>query len=114
MKKSTQTVPYNLKKVLAGIMLVAVSVFVSCEKDPVKPDNNNGNNQQPQKHNVELRYGTNSNTQWQNISMDTMYKYNLDPSVDTIFMIPERPEQYSTMSTNGYKTLISYLRDRKM
>lgn len=45
------TVPYNFKKVLAGIMLVAVPVFVACEKDPVKPDQPS----QPQKHWVILK-----------------------------------------------------------
>ncbi len=102
-----KTVSYNIKKVLAGTMLVALPfAFGGCEKDPVKPENNN------KKHNVELVYGQNVDTQWQNISMDTLYKYNSDPTVDTIFMIPEMYNQYSTVSTNGLKTIISKLRQR--
>lgn len=56
MKKIKQTVPYNLKKVFAGIMLVTIPVFTSCEKDPTEPNGNNGNggNTQPQKHNKVL------------------------------------------------------------
>jgi len=104
------SVPYSLKRIFAGVMLVAVPVFTSCEKDP-EPAPNGGNNQ-PQKHNVELRYGQSPATQWQNISMDTLYKYNSDPTVDSIFMIPEQSNQYSTLSTNGYKTVINHLRDR--
>lgn len=113
MKKIKQTVPYNLKKVLAGIMLVAVPVFVSCEKDPVKPDNNNGNNQQPQKHNVELVYSRAPSTQWQNISMDTINKYNSDPTVDSIFMIPEDVNQFSNLNATQLSTgLVPKLRER--
>ena len=117
MKTMKTTVPYNFKKVLAGIMLVAVPVFVACEKDPVKPNNNGGNggnggNTQP-KHNVELVYGTNPSTQWQNISLDTLNKYNKDETVDSIFMIPENITQYATLnSTQIGNILIPKLRER--
>ena len=106
------TVSYNIKKVLAGTILAALPfAFGGCEKDPVKPDNGNNNNQQ--KHNVELVYGQNNETQWQNISMDTLYKYNSDPTVDSIFMIPERTTQFSTLNTNQLKNyLIPLLRER--
>ncbi len=105
------TVSYNIKKVLAGTILAALPfAFGGCEKDPVKPDNGNNNNQQ--KHNVELVYGTNPNIQWQNISMDTINKYNSDKTVDTIFMIPEIYNQYSTISTTGLKNLVNLLRER--
>lgn len=106
-----KTVSYNIKKVLAGTMLVALPfAFGGCEKDPVKPENGNNNNQQ--KHNVELVYGSQPSTQWQNISLDTLYKYNSDPTVDTIFMIPEMTNQFSTNSTNGLKNVIKKLRER--
>lgn len=119
MKKSIQTVPYNthsnpwnLKKFLAGVMLVAVPVFTSCEKDPVKPnDNDNNNNPQPQKHNVELVYGEGS-TPWQNVALDTLYKYNFDPTVDTIFMVPYQSNMLSTASTTGLKNVVGKLRER--
>lgn len=104
------SVPYSLKKILVGIAFVAVPVFVSCEKDP-EPAPNGGNNQ-PQKHNVELVYGKKSDTQWQNISMDTLFKYNSDPTVDTIFMIPEVYNQYSAFSTNQLNSIRTKLRER--
>ena len=101
----TKTVSYNIKKVLAGTMLVALPfAFGGCEKDPAKPDN--------KKHNVELVYGKLPSTQWQNISLDTLYKYNFDPTVDSIFMIPETHNQYGTFPTNQLKTLVTKLRER--
>lgn len=106
-----KTVSYNIKKVLAGTMLAALPfAFGGCEKDPVNQDN--GNNTQ-QKHNVELVYGIDPNTQWQNISMDTLYKYNADPTVDSIFMIPENTTQYTTLnSAQINNVLIPRLRER--
>lgn len=98
----------SLATIGVGVMAVAtITLVVSCDKD-------NQNQEQPEnkKHNVELVYGQNVDTQWQNISMDTLYKYNSDPTVDTIFMIPEMYNQYSTVSTNGLKTIISKLRQR--
>ena len=45
--------------------------------------------------------------------MDTLYKYNADPTVDTIFMIPEMTNQFSTLNTNQLKNyLIPLLRER--
>ncbi len=107
--KTDLTVPYNLKKLLTGIMLVAIPAFTSCEKEPVQPNQPS----QPQTHNVELKYGKSPSTQWQNISIDTLNKYNSDPTVDTIFIIPEQANQYSTLSTNGCKIIIDHLRERK-
>lgn len=105
-----KTFTNNILKILAGTILVALPfAFGGCEKDPVKPNNGNNNNNQ-QKHNVELVYGKLPSTQWQNISLDTLYKYNMDPTVDTIFMIPEMYNQYSTFSTNQLKTLVTKLR----
>lgn len=118
MKKSTQTVPYNTKstpwkKIFIGMLMVAVPVFVSCEKDPAEPNHNNGNggNTQPQKHNVELIYGEGS-TPWQNVALDTLNKYNSDPTVDTIFMIPCRSSILSTASTTGLQNVVKKLRER--
>jgi len=101
-----KTVSYNIKKVLAGTMLVALPfAFGGCEKDPVKPEN--------KKHNVELVYGTNPSTQWQNISLDTLYKYNSEPTVDFIFMIPESTTQYAILnSAQINNVLIPKLRER--
>ena len=89
--------------------LMALPLITGCGKEN---ESNGNDNPQPQKHNVELVYGTNHNTQWQNITLDTLNKYNSDPTVDSIFMILEHANQYCTMDTYGYKTLASYLRER--
>lgn len=101
-----KTVSYNIKKVLAGTILVALPfILAGCEKDPVKPEN--------KKHNVELKYGRSPSTQWQNISLDTINKYNKDETVDSIFMIPENTTQFSNLnSTQIGNVLIPKLRER--
>jgi len=114
-----KTVSYNIKKglVILGMGVLALA-FIGCEKDNAKPGTNPDNPHNPdnpnpqQKHNVELVYGKNPNTQWQNISMDTLYKYNSEPTVDTIFMVPEMPGQFSTHSTTGLETIATKLRER--
>ena len=95
-------------------MLVAVPVFVACEKDPVKPNENGGNGgNTQQKHNVELKYGRSPSTQWQNISLDTLYKYNSDPTVDSIFMIPEDVNQFANLNATQINTALTpKLRER--
>ena len=102
---------YNLKKGLVILGLGAMTLaFTNCEKDNDKPGN--GNNQQPQKHNVELVYGDKPSTNWQHIEMDTIYKYNADPNVDTIFMVPERYQQFNGLSTSALQNCASRLRTR--
>lgn len=101
------TVSYNIKKVLAGTILAALPfAFGGCEKDPVKPDNGNNNNQQ--KHNVELVY---ENIE-QDLPISAISEYNSNESVDTIFMVPKRNTQYSTTPTNGLKIVVNKLRER--
>ena len=114
------TVPYNFKKaILFGALVALPFAFAGCEKENTTPNNNGGNGgtnpgggTQPQKHNVELVYGKNEETAWNNISMDTLYKYNEDRTVDSIFMIPEMTNQFSTYSTNQLKYIIPLLRQR--
>lgn len=115
------TVPYNFKKaILFGALVALPFAFAGCEKENTTPNNNGGNGgtnpgggtQPQQKHNVELVYGKDADTKWQNISMDTLYKYNEDKTVDTIFMVPEMYNQYSTSSTNQLKYIIPKLRER--
>ena len=103
------TVSYNLKKVLAGIMLAAVPVFVACEKDTVKPDNNGGTggNTQP-KHNVELIY----DRALSSLPIDTVAAYAMQSDVDTVFMIPEQTNQYVTLSANQLSPYMRALRKR--
>lgn len=108
-----KTFPYNIKKVLAGAILATLPfAFGVCEKDPVEPNTPNGNNNQ-QKHNVELVYGRDHTTQWQNIALDALYKYNDDPTVDSIFMIPENVNQFSNLNATQIQTgLAPRLRER--
>jgi hypothetical protein len=106
------------KNVLFGAAVALLFAFGACTKDALAPDNGGttsggGTTPQPQqKHNVELVYGRNSETSWQNISLDTIRKYNADRYVDTIFMVPEMTNQYSTYSTNQLKSIINKLRER--
>ncbi len=87
---------FNLKTGLLLLGLCALP-FAGCEKDNTEP--NRGNNNQPQKHNVELKYGETPSTNWQHIEMDTIYNYCSDPTVDSIFMIPEITSQFDGLST---------------
>ena len=102
-----------LMMLAAGVLLV---VMASCHKE--EENNTNITPQDTtqtttQKHNVELVYGDNINTKWQHIELDTIQKYNNDKNVDTIFMIPEMYNQYSTLNTDLLNMLIPYLRERK-
>lgn len=97
---------FNLKTGLLLLGLCALP-FAGCEKDNTEP--NRGNNNQPQKHNVELIFHKDN---FQNISVDTIDKYNSDPTVDTIFMIPEPYYQFETWNTRMMKDLVNYLRPR--
>ncbi|MBO4672268.1 MAG: hypothetical protein J5608_01280 [Alphaproteobacteria bacterium] len=103
------------KFVMVGI---ALGTVVACEKpDPAPeptPSTPTPVTPTTQKHNVELVYGKNpdSETAWQNISLDTIRKYNVDQTVDTIFMIPENYDQYATFNSTQCNYLISKLRER--
>lgn len=100
------------KNVLFGAAVALLFAFGACTKDAPAPDNG-GTTPQPQpKHNVELVYGNKPSTNWQHIEMDTIYKYNSDTIVDTIFMIPTYYNQFSQTSTNGLKNLANKLRER--
>lgn len=96
---------YNLGRGLV-ILGLAVLPFAGCKKDEdVKPSTPA---QPSQKHNVELVFESIAN----DLHMDTIRKYNANPTVDTIFMVPNRYNKYSTTSTQGLQTLVSLLRER--
>lgn len=117
--KTRLTVPYNLKTVLAGIMLVALPVFVSCdEKEQVKPDNNNGNggNTQPQRT-EEFTYDYDLNF-WRNGSStkipytafgDTATKYGDDQTIKQIHIKPESPYMCETLNGTKMQTRANIL-----
>lgn len=108
-----KSVSNNILKALTGVMLFAVPMLVACEKENTASTNDDGtgDNTQP-KHNVELIYGANFNAQWQNISLDTLYKYNEDKTVDSIFMIPEKNTQYAALNANQVNMIVPKLRER--
>lgn len=95
-------------------LFALLSLLTGCGKENTDATRNNPDTPQPQpKHNVELVYGQNPSTQWQHIDMDTIQKYSDDKTVDTIFMIPDHYNQYGAAPTNGLKTIVKQLRERK-
>ena len=104
-----QNIKYKLGKGLAFAGLAALP-FAGCDK--TKDDNGTKPTETPKKHNVELVYGANEVNQWQNIAMDTIYKYNADLTVDTIYLVLKVANQFSTCSTNQLKYIIPLLRER--
>jgi len=99
---------------IAAIALLTTAL-ISCNKE--EETNTNTTPQDTtqtttQKHNVELRYGVVSSTDWENISLDTIRKYNADPTVDTIFMVPEAYDQFSTATVSGMQNRVVKLRER--
>lgn len=110
------TVPYNFKKVLAGIMLVAVPVFVSCEKDNEKPNNNGGNNQ-PQQRTEEFIYNYNMDFYRNGSSEiipytafgDTVAKYGNDGNVKQIHITPESQSMCETFTGSQMQTRANFL-----
>ena len=93
---------------IATLAVATTALVVSCDKDDI---NQQQEPNQQQKHNVELVYGE-GDTPWQNVALDTLYKYNSDPTVDTIFMIPCRSSILSTASTTGLQNVVKKLRER--
>ena len=104
-----------MKKIVFLMFAAGVMMMVGCKKteEGEGPSGGNGTDTAAVvKHNVELVYGPNINTAWQNISIDTLQKYNNDPTVDTIFMIPERSNQFGTASINSLNVIVPKLRER--
>lgn len=110
------SVTNKLKKVLAGIMLVAFPVFVSCEKDNDKPGNNGGNNQ-PQQRTEEFIYNANmefyrdgSSTHIPHTAFgDTAAKYGNDGNVKQIHITPESQKMCETLTGSQMQTRANFL-----
>lgn len=93
---------------LKTLGLAAAMMVAGCEKEPAEPNRNNPDTPQPQpKHNVELVY---SNGEYTHIELDTINKYNTDPDVDTIFLIPTPYNTFSTLTTNQLQKRVNRLR----
>ncbi len=107
-------IKYKLGKCLA-LTGLATLPFAGCTKDEI--DN------QPQPHDttpvittpkrtVDLVYGDNSATEWDNISFDTLNKYSENPDIDTIYLVPEYYHQFTSVSAGMWDYLIPKLRER--
>lgn len=111
--KTDLTVPYNstgsivphIKKILVGIAFVAVPVFVSCEKDPVKP---NDNNNQPQKHNKVLVFDGSG----QQIHPDTINYYLNQPDIDSVLMQAKDPQMCCHYTPDEADNAVQFLQTR--
>lgn len=112
------SVPYSLKRIFAGVLLVAVPVFTSCEKDPVKPDNNNGNggNTQPQRteefiYNANLKfYRPGSSSKIPHTAFaDTVAQYAADQNVKKIHITPEDPTMVENLQQPQMEQRAEYL-----
>lgn len=82
------SVPYSLKRIFAGVMLVAVPVFTSCEKDP-EPASNGGNNQPQPRETKDIVYK-------QNIDLDSNVIQNYINQGYNICLVPEHKTIFST------------------
>lgn len=83
-----KTVSYNIKKVLAGTMLVALPfAFGGCEKDPVKPENN-----KPKI--ARLVFDKNGH----HIELDTI-RYYLAQGFDSVYMIANPYDMFAAQSS---------------
>lgn len=93
------TVSYNIKKVLAGTILAALPfAFGGCEKDPVKPENNGNNNNQPKTYT--FVYDENG------IPMDTLMAHT---NVDTFYVVPKTYDLFATASENNIHNVKNHL-----
>lgn len=110
-----RNIKYKLGKGLAFAGL-AVLPFTACKKEEI--------NEQPQPHDttptvvtpkrtVDLVYGDNSATEWNNISFDTLNKYSDNPNIDTIYLVLESPYQFAASSAGIWQYLMPMLRERR-
>ena len=99
----------------AWVVCLLAMMMVGCKKteDGEGPSGGNGTDTAAVvKHNVELRYDLNTYEGVENISFDTIRKYNNDADVDTIFMIPDPYTQMATWDIRGVQNAVDYLRER--
>lgn len=111
------TFSYNIKKVLAGTMLVALPfAFGGCEKDNNEP-NNPSNPDTPQQRTEEFIYNANMefyrNANSAHIShtafIDTAAKYANDEGVKQVHITPDNPGMLETLPGNNVQTRAEFL-----
>lgn len=99
------SVPYNMKKVLAGVMLVAIPVFVSCEKDNEKPSNPTPTQQRTEEfiYNENMKFYRPGNSEKipHAAFADTVAKYAADANVKQIHVAPETEHMCENAPESG-------------
>ena len=113
------TVNYLRRGLTIMLLCASTLMLANCTKDNDTTNaatNNSTDNpstpQQSPKHNVELIYDGRTDEGCVILAMDTINKYNADPTVDTIFLIPEPTNQFATWNVNGVRNVVNYLRPR--
>ena len=90
---------------IATMVVTTVALVVSCDK---YEQNEEQPTETQKKHNVELVYDVP-----ENISMDTLYKYNADPTVDSILLVLQESNRFSTLNTTQLRDfVVPLLRER--
>ena len=106
--------PIPLKKASRIVLSLAIAAlpFAGCDK--TKDDNGTKPTQTPKKHNVELKFDlSRDDGGLVNTAMDTIRKYNADPTVDSILMIADPYVQFETWSTQAMNNVVNYLTQRR-
>lgn len=110
-----RNIKYKLGKYAAGAGL-ATLLFAACEKEEVnndpQPTDTTTTVVPTNKRTVDLVYGDNSATEWENISFDTLNKYSANPNIDTIYLVPEYYHQFTSASAGIWDYLLPKLRER--
>ena len=104
-----------MKKIVFLMLAACVVMMVGCKKTDEGDGPSGGNGTDTAalvKHNVELRYDGRTDEGCIHLAMDTIRKYNDDKSVDTIFLIADPYNQFSTWNTQMTQDAVNYLRDR--
>ena len=104
-----------MKKFVLMMLAVGVVMMVGCKKTEEGDGPSGGNGTDTAavvKHNVELRYDGRTDEGCIHLAMDTIRKYNDDKSVDTIFLIADPYDQFSTFGTQFMQEAVNYLRER--
>ena len=94
-------------------MSLAIAALPLAGCDKTKDDNGTKPTQTPKKHNVELKFDLWRDDGLVNIAMDTIYKYNDDPTVDSILMIADPYVQFETWGTQAMNDAVNYLTQRR-
>ncbi len=108
-----QMYPIPLKKASRIVLSLAIAALPLAGCDKTKDDNGTKPTPTPKKHNVELRFDGRTDAGCVNVAMDTIRKYNADPTVDSILMIADPYFQFETWDTQAMNNAVNYLTQRR-